>query len=144
MKRPSFGIIDFAVIGCLLLLAFGQVDGCTSIGSPPPFKADKPSVLIIEETLERGKYTADQLNAIDATDAKSIKAKLEARGGRFFHLDKDVDAGRMALAPAWAQEAFKADPKTSYPWALGAGPSNGFSVPLTTEADLATRAEGLR
>lgn len=127
----------------LVLLALALVlSGGGSIGSPPPFATDKLAVLVIEETADRGKYTLDQRNVITATDANSIKAKVESKGGEFQLIDESIPADKLLLAPNWVQAAFKVT-RAGKPWIVGATPSRGFSMPVTTEAEVLAKVEGL-
>ena len=112
------------------------------IGSPPPFKTDKLSVLVIEESSAHGSYTPDQLNIIQSTDAKSLKAVIEGKGGRFAVLDKD-NANALTNAAPWVKEAFPVVSQKPPPWIAGATQRRGFSVPMTTEADAHSRVGGL-
>lgn len=130
-------------LSVLVLLALALVlSGAGSIASPPPFITDKLAVLVIEETTERGTYTVDQRHVITATDANSVRAKVEAKGGEFQSIDQSIPADKLALAPAWVQAAFKVQ-RTGRPWIVGATPKRGFSMPLTTEAEVLARVEGL-
>jgi len=119
----------------LLGLAFSgtQIGGCT----PPPIHVSVPTVLLVEETANRSTYTQDQLNAITATDGGSVKAAVEAIGGQFQAVDVETKVGLP-----WVLDGLKV-PRQGLPWVIGADSASGFSVPLTTEADLKQRAAGL-
>ena len=108
-----------------------------------PFKTDKPSVLVVEESADHGKLTLDQRAVMDSTHPESVKATVEGKGGHFQVIDKDMPADKLAIAPAWVQEAFKV-PRQSLPWIVGADARSGFSAPLTTEADAMAKAGGLK
>jgi len=132
----QIAVLVFAVI----LLAM-RIGGGT-VGSPPPFTTDKLAVAVIEESSHRGQYTRDQLDVIQATDAKSVKVAVETRGGQFQVIDPDT-ADNLAKSAPWITSAMAAK-RDSLPWLIGATPRSGFSVPLTTEADALKRVEGLR
>lgn len=112
------------------------------IGGSAPVKTDKLSVLIIEETADRGTYTSDQQFAITATDANSVQAAVTKRTGQFFALDKDqTDLSRM---PSWVREAF-ALPRTGLPWIVASGPKSGKSVALPkTNAEILAVVEAAK
>jgi hypothetical protein len=124
------------------LIAGGRVPALPGVGEPPPFKVDQLSVLLVEQSSDRGRYTADQMNALQSTDARSIKATVEARGGAFHVLDMDSGSALVNAAP-WVVSAF-AVPRQGTPWIVAATPSSGFSAPLTTEADAMSRIGGLK
>lgn len=131
------------VLICVAVWIAVSGGGGAIIGAAPPFKTSVPAILIVEESAEHGKYTADQLNVISATDAGSVKAIIESAGGQFQVIDKDVPANALAMSAPWVQEAFKVK-RDSSPWVVGASSSTGFSVPLTNEADILTLAKGLK
>ena len=134
-------IIAVMLAALVLLVSKGGVPVIG--GDPAPFKTDKPCVMVVEETAERGKLTNDQLNVLMSTDAKSVKATVESAGGEFQIIDDDTPADKLPLYAPWVQEAFKVK-RDSVPWILGANRSTGFSVPLITEADALKRTEGLK
>lgn len=129
-------------LAAIWLIAGGKVPALPGVGEPPPFKTDKLSVLLVEESSHRGQYTATQLDALQSTDARSLKATVEARGGAFKVLDMDSGSALVNAAP-WVVEAF-AVPRQSTPWIVAATPSSGFSAPLTTEADALSRVGGIK
>src|SRR6185503_1032010 len=137
MTKRIPGIAWVGLILCTVLI-FSDIKGC-SIGAAPPFKTDKLSVLVVEESAAHGTYTPDQLNVIQATDANSVKIKVESKGGRFHVIDKDVTPDKLTLAPPWVAPAFEAAKGKPPPWAVGATPSRGFSAPVTTESDLLSK-----
>lgn len=142
MKR--FPIVGIICLLCVAVLLWGDRLGgfVPGIGSPPPFKTDRLAVLVMEESSHRGQYTATQLDALQSTDARSLKATVEARGGRFHVLDMDSGSALVNAAP-WVVEAF-AVPRQGTPWIVAATPSSGFSAPLTTEADALAKVGGLK
>jgi hypothetical protein len=142
MKPKKIDFVGLLLIGAAVWVALSG-GGLTwpVIGGSPPFATTVPAVLIVEESSDHGKYTPDQLTVLQSTDAKSVKAQLGP--GQFHVIDDDVAADKLALAPAWVQEAFKVK-RDSVPWIVGANARTGFSVPLTTEADALTRVGGLK
>jgi hypothetical protein len=138
-RKPNHLFVLLLIVGGLLLVWRGG--GLPVIGGVAPFKTDVPAVLIVEESSAHGTYTSDQLNVLQSTDATSVKAQLGP--GQFHVIDKDVPADKLTLAPVWVQEAFKVK-RDSVPWVVGANARTGFSVPLTTEADLLNRVGGLK
>lgn len=126
----------------MILAAAWYVLGGGIGGGGAAFKVDFPAVLVVEESADRGKYTQDQLNVIQATDAGSVKANVEGKGGKFIVLDKD-DANSLEKADAWVKEAFPVAAKNPLPWVVGANKSKGFSTALTTEAEILKKAKGL-
>lgn len=126
----------------VLALAWLLLSGGAGGGGAAPFKTDVLSVFVFEESADHGKYTADQLNVIQATDAKSVKAVVEAKGGRFKVLDQHA-AAALTNAEPWLKEAFAVAAKNPPPWVVGATKTRGFSTPLTTEADLHKQLGGL-
>lgn len=115
--------------------------GLGPVGSPPPFKADRLCVLIVEDSSARDGLTRDQLAAITATDDASPRAVVLAKGGEFKLLD-DEDGPHLGDAAQWIRDAY-AVKRDSLPWVVAADADSGFSVPLTTEADLLERLKGL-
>jgi hypothetical protein len=107
----------FALAACLITSGV-RIQGCSlpawTIGSPPPFATDKLSVLVIEESKDHGKYSADDT------------------------------ADDLQNAHEWVKAAMQAKRGSELPWALGATPRRGFSIPLKTEAELLAKVEGLK
>lgn len=131
------------LIGCLiLLLAAYQQFGGGVIGGSAPFQTDKLSVLIVEETAQRGSLTADQRAAILATAPGSLIATVKERGGEYRVIDKDQT--NFALDAPWVAKAFAVDRK-SVPWIVTAGPSRGVSEPLpATTAEILKAVESAK
>jgi len=130
----------------LWLMVFGigllLLGGGSPLSPSAPFKTDKLSVLVVEESSERGKYTSDQLNIIQSTDPKSVKVAVESKGGRFFVLDKD-NASALEKADDWVKEAFPKVSANPPPWIAGANTKSGFSIPMATEAEVLKKVGGL-
>lgn len=143
VKKKSSSVPIWIGLAFCLFLVFGDNKGCSIIGEKPPFKTDKLSVLIVEESAAHGTYTPDQLNIIQSTDPKSVKVAVESKGGRFHVIDKDIAPDKLLLAPPWVPSAFEAAKGKAHPWAVGATPTRGFSAPATTEADMLNRVGGL-
>jgi hypothetical protein len=135
LKPWQIGLLVFSAVLLVSRLSGG-------VGAAPPFAADKLCVLVIEQSESHGSYTADQLNVIQSTDAKSVKAAVESRGGEFQVIDADT-SDNLADAPPWVPLAM-AVKRDSLPWIVAAGPKSGFSAPLTTEADALERLKGVR
>jgi hypothetical protein len=116
----------------LLLLLAGwlmlgdQGGGCTLpiISEPPPFKADKLCVLVVEETDDRGTYTAGQREAIISLDGPgSIRGYVKAKGGEYLLWDKDQQP--TANSPKWVADALKVR-GDKLPSIVAATPKTGF------------------
>jgi hypothetical protein len=139
----GFGWLLLAAVLVLFVdLSALRLPGIPIIGTAP-FKTDKPSVLVIEESSDHVNYTAEQRAVVLSTRPESVKATIEAKGGRFHVIDDDMPADKLALAPPWVQEAFKV-PHASIPWIVGADSRTGFSAPLTTEGDVLAKVKGLK
>lgn len=111
-------------------------------GGKAPFKVDKPSILIVENTEDRDKYTADQRAAILAIGEGSLDAKIKERGGQFLVLD--VNNTDMSQMPQWAKDAF-AVPHPTIPWIVAAGPKRGTSEVLpSTMPEILKAAEAAK
>lgn len=131
------------IIGCLILLfAAYQQFGGGIIGGSAPFPAEKLSVLIVEETSQRGSLTADQRAAITATAPGSLIATVKERGGEYRVLDKDQ--ADFVQQPPWVALAFAVERK-SLPWIVTAGPKRGVSEPLpATTAEILKAVEAAK
>ena len=97
--------------------------------NPPPFKADKLCVLVVEETTARNSYTAGQREVILSTDG--ARAYVKAKGDEFYVLDKDTP---MAHTAQWVQDAMKAAQPNMLPWMVAANPTKGTSQQLPADA----------
>lgn len=149
-KFDPLGLL-LVLAGCWLLFAGGDVAWpklpwpivVSPFAPAAPFVTDKPRVLLVEESLDRRNYTSEQLAVVDATAAGSVRAVLLAKGGELHVIDEDTPADKLQLAPAWVQAAFKV-PRQSVPWVVGADSRTGFSMPLTGQADVLAKVEGLK
>lgn len=125
----------------ILFVAWVLLSGSIG-GGAPPFKTEVGAVLVVEETGKHREYTESQLNAIQATDEKSIQALAKARGWQYFVLDVD-DKDAFKNAAPWVTEAFKVE-RGELPWAVGATPESGFSAHLTSEDELRKSVEAMK
>ena len=121
------------VLVLLLVFAFGGTGG--GLTSTAEFKADTLCALVI--TGERGNYTSDQLNVIDASDDKSVKYFVEVTSkGDWENID---DTQEPTKDLPWVQEAYRAAKKNKdfkLPWIIAANKSKGFSKYIDTEASI--------
>jgi hypothetical protein len=109
--------------------------GCVPVVTKPSPIAEKGfRVLIVENSDERGALPLPQLDLITSSDAGSIKAYVESRGGQFLPLDVDQKMDRMP--EAWKQ--IWARPRTTVPWFQAYDPPYWFEGPLPKD-----RAEAL-
>lgn len=119
----------------LLLLASGK--GCDFVGGgKAPFATDKLSVLIVEETGQRGQLTSTQLDALLSTAPGSVRDIVDKAGGSIRLLDKDQEDfsdEEPWVKAAW--EAWKASGGQP-PWIEAADARTGFAGPVTTEGDV--------
>lgn len=100
-------------------------------GTKAPFKADVPSMLIIEETAARDKLTADQRAAILGTKPGSVDAIIKERGGQFLVIDIDNSKPEdLTLMPQWVKDAALVAKKDRIPWVVAAGPHRGVNEAL--------------
>lgn len=120
MNTRAIGIVLI-----LLALWLGLRGG--SVFAPPPFKAEKFCVLIVEETTARNQYTAGQRDAIMATGPGSLRDYVAKKNGELRIVDKDQAA--MPNEAAWVREAFAAK-GDKLPWIVAATPSRGLSQEL--------------
>lgn len=107
-----------------------------SIGSTSPISDAGFRVLIVEETDERAKLSAGQYEAMFSTDAGSLRAYVEGKGGTLRVLDKDSDPA-MLDAP-W--QKLMARPRQSVPWLEAANPPRGAELALPAEESQAIAA----
>lgn len=125
-----------AWIAVLLLLVFTFGSGTGGVTSKAPFTPLNGTVccLVLDETEDRGSYTTDQLNVIDASDANSVKYLVETTfKGDFESLDVSTEPTKDLQ---WVQDAYKAAKATKdfkTPWVIAASKRGGFSTPLDTE-----------
>lgn len=121
MKGGNFLWLILLGVGLLLLSGGGGV-----IGAAPPFKTDKLSVLIIEETKDR----TTQLENIYSAVEKATKAA----GGNFQKLDQNNSD--QSMNDDWVKEAFKLK-GASVPWVVAATAKTGINqaLPTTSDAD---------
>lgn len=142
MNKHLQSLLVLVAAGVAVWFVLGGKLPTIGIGNLPPFKTDKLAVLVVEESAAHREYTSDQLNVIAATDAKSVRETVRARGGEFQVIDLDTQ-DNLQNAPAWVVAAMAAK-REKPPWVVAATPSSGFSIPLTTEADLLAKIGGLR
>lgn len=127
MQKQSNPLVTLAVLALAGWLMLGDGGGCTvNIGAEPaPFKTDKSiAVLVVEETKERGSYTAGQREAMTAVDGpNSIRGYVKAKGGDYLLWDKDQQP--TANSPPWAIDALKVR-GDKLPSIVAATPKTGF------------------
>lgn len=106
-------------------------------GSSPPFKADRLSVLVIEESADRGQLSSGQLDAILAVGPGSVRGYIEGHGGEYRVLDKDSEDD-LKFSPQWVKDAFTL-PRQGEPWMHAATPKTGFSMPLANADEVLSK-----
>ena len=107
-------------------MAAGDGGGCSIplVNDPPPFKAEKLCVLVVEETVDRNTYTPGQREAMLAVDGPgSIRGYVKSKGGEFLLWDKDQQPTQHS--PAWVAEALKSR-GDKLPSIIAATPSAGL------------------
>lgn len=122
MSNRNLFFVILILVGALGPIFQGKV------GGKAPFKTDKLSVLILEETTQRPSYTQDQLFAITGNGPGSVDEAVKLRGGEFYPLD--VNNTDLKLMPQWVQDAAKVPHEPDIPWIVTAGPKYGVSEPL--------------
>ncbi len=125
-------LLDKLILIALVWFLLGgpTLTGCPGGGHPPPFKVDKLSVLIVEETEDRPKLTSGQLDVLLGTAEGTVRDWIKKQGGEY----RLVDVSEAPkLDAVWVQEAFAVERK-SLPWMVAATPQRGASVPVTTAA----------
>ena len=113
-------------LNAVIILALIVALGGGVVGAPPPFKTDKLSVLVIEETDQR----TPQLENIYSAIEKATKAA----GGNWQKLDQNNTDQSMNYE--WVQAAWKVKGE-SVPWVVAATPRTGINqaLPVTSEAE---------
>jgi hypothetical protein len=131
VQKQTHPLVALAVLALAGWLILGDGQGCSLpiVSDPPPFKADKLSVLVVEETTARNTYTAGQREVMLST--AGVREYVKAKDGEFFVLDKDTTLDKAA---PWVQEAMKAAQPNQLPWIVAATPSAGFTKQLPKEA----------
>jgi hypothetical protein len=95
----------------------------------PPFKADRLSVLIVEQTEDIGRLPKSQAAILQANT--TLRVWLQQAGADFRQLDAD-ETGEL-LDDKW--KAAMAVPRQSVPWIVIANQKTGFSGPLPKTVD---------
>lgn len=90
---------------------------------PAPFPSTGLSVLIVEETEDRGKLPYKQLSVLTST---ILRDRVNQLGGEFRVWDQNVDA--QFEAEKWREALSK--PRDSLPWIYIANGDKGFSGEL--------------
>ena len=118
---------NVALFLAVLLILRGCQDGGGIVPRPkpipPPFPTETLSVLIVEETAERGQLPEGQREVISSTPfrqwCQSVNAELKVW---------DQDADLANVSEKW--KAAMSVPRQSLPWLLVADQDSGFSGPL--------------
>lgn len=99
----------------------------------PPFKADKLSVLIVQQTEDVGKLSKAQREILQ--NSTELRRWMKSNDADFRQFDADEDG--QFLDAKW--KAAMAVPRQSLPWLVVANPKSGFTGPLppTIEETLA-------
>jgi hypothetical protein len=119
-KQDNLGTILLIVL-VLLLFAGGT-------GGNAPFKAEKPSALVVEKTESRTTQLASIMFA--------IQTSIQTAGGEYRQLDDQQTT--LDSEAQWVKDAYDVwikDGKQT-PWVVGANKTTGFSqaVPASKEA----------
>lgn len=133
MQENNKGLWLLIIVAFVLLFG-SKVDG--PVDSNAPFKTDKLSVLILEETEVRVSLPLSQLAVLDASDDSSVRAWVANHQGEFRLLDVSQDPTRDSQ---WVQDAYKAAKEAKEfktPWVVAANERSGVNqaLPLDTEA----------
>lgn len=107
-------------------LLFGA--GVSPFADPPPFQVDRLTVVVVEETSERGTYTPGQREVIES--AGGLREYVAKKSGELRFVDPQAD---VTKSEPWLIEAMKL-PRPSLPWLLAATPSAGVNQPLPPTA----------
>ena len=112
----------------ILLAAWLLLSGGVG-GSPAPFKADKLSVLMIEDSSAAGraKLTSNQENILRGQEDGSVRKFVADHGGELQVLDP---ANKVDADSPWVALAMAAVNGKQPPWIVAASPRGGFSLPI--------------
>lgn len=133
MAKKNDPINFLGILLAAWLFTGGNLGGCafSPFVEAAPFPADKLSVLILEETDDRGTYTPGQREAMLST--AGVREYIKAKGGEpLTVLDDDAPVDK---APPWIQAARKAAQPTTLPWIIVATHNGGMNKPLPTTAE---------
>lgn len=120
-------LVNLVIVLAAVVLLFGDQLGITNTPTAP-FKTDKFSVVIVEETEQRGQLPRAQLTAMQSIKwLKYVKEK----DGQWRRIDKDAD---VTGDEQWVQDALKVE-RESLPWLLIATPDGGTSQPMPADLD---------
>ena len=122
---------NVALFLAVLLILRGCQDGGIGPGpkpNPPPFPTDALSVLIVEETAERGNLPAGQREILSSTPFREWCQRV---GAELKIWDQDADLTNVA--EKWT--AAMSVPRQSVPWLIVADSDSGFSGPLPANVD---------
>lgn len=114
----------------LILALLFVFSGGGTIGKPPPFKTDKLTVLVVEESSPDQSETPVWVNS---TKDGGVRAYVEKRAGEeSFRLIDQSNPSDLVLQK-W-KDAF-AVKRDSVPWIVAAGPKSGINQALPKTAE---------
>ena len=120
---------DRQTIGILIIFfALYRMNGGGGLVSNAPFKTDKLSVLIVEETEDRDDTPRSQNAAISSTIWRDY---VNSKGGELRVLPPTHDASKESQ---WVQDALKVE-RDSLPWLVVSNGKSGFSGTLPENLD---------
>lgn len=124
---------DLLVIVVLLLFSGGSI--ALPFVDPPPFKADKLCVLVVEKTADRESLPKSQVGAM--VNLTGIRGYVSAKKGEYILWDKDQQWTKESVP--WVEGALAARKEQRTPWIVAADPQTGFSqeLPQTEEQIIA-------
>jgi len=111
------------MLGFLFVLAF-IIEWSSVLYKKVPINVDRLTVVIIEETEKREDITSAQLSAITSIVWRKY---VEDNGGQWRVLDPNTD---VKDEEPWVKQALLLPDRTSVPWLIVSGTSDGYSVPL--------------
>lgn len=118
------------VIGVIVLLLMLRSGGCSLGGSPPPFSADKPSVMVSADLSVAGDQS---LGKTHPGVISAVTAWSKANGAEYWLDDTNQNTPPTNEAQ-WVQDAWKAADRAHPPSIVGASKTRGIrpqSLPNT-------------
>lgn len=123
--KPSLPIPALLGAALCLYLIFGDTQGCSLIGKPPPYPVPTTLPGAVAVGIDGGATAVASLTKDYPGVLAAIQQRVEAKGGQYREIDTSVDK-KPTMDMDWVQAAWDKMDKAHPPRIIGATPKKGL------------------